>query len=46
MRVCHHSWVLQSGQRGYCVLGNFARNSHVNLSNIELASLELQRLWG
>jgi len=25
---------------------NVARNSHVNLSNFELASLELQRLWG
>ena len=24
---------------------NVARNSHVNLSNIEIASLELQRLW-
>ena len=24
---------------------NVARNSHVNLSNLELASLELQRLW-
>lgn len=23
-----------------------ARNSHVNLSNVEIGSLELQRLWG
>ena len=29
----------------WCALSNFARNSHVNLSNIELASLELQRFW-
>ena len=36
---------LQPGQCGYCALSNFARNSHVNLSNIELASLELQRFW-
>ena len=25
---------------------NVARNSHVNLSNLEIALLELQRLWG
>ena len=24
---------------------NVARNSHVNLSNVEIGSLELQRLW-
>ena len=25
---------------------NVARNFHVNLSNLEIALLELQRLWG
>ncbi len=25
---------------------NVARNFHVNLSNLEIASLELRRLWG
>ncbi len=25
---------------------NVARNFHVNLLNLEIASLELQRLWG
>ena len=29
----------------WCALSNFARNSHVNLSNSELVSLELQRFW-
>ena len=28
-----------------CAPCNFACNSHVNLSNMEMGSLELQRLW-
>ena len=37
--------LLCANQTVWCALSNFARNSHVNLSNIELASLELQRFW-
>ena len=39
------SW-LRLAQSGGWFLKNVARNFHVNLSNFELASLELQRLWG